>query len=124
TEQSLEEIVGLFLVMKNATIATAESCTGGLIAERLTSVPGSSRYFLSGIICYSNESKMELAGIPPLLLEMQGAVSPEVARVLAEGIRTRAGTTVGVGVTGVAGPGGGSPGKPVGTVHVAVATPV
>ena len=124
TEQSLEEIVGLFLVMKNATIATAESCTGGLIAERLTSVPGSSRYFLSGIICYSNESKMELAGIPPLLLEMQGAVSPEVARGLAEGIRARAGTTIGVGVTGIAGPGGGSEAKPVGTVHIAVATPL
>ena len=124
SEQTLEEVVGMFLVMKNDTIATAESCTGGKVAERLTSVPGSSRYFLSGVICYSNESKMELAGIPPLLLEMQGAVSAEVARGLAEGIRTRAGTTVGVGVTGVAGPGGGSPEKPVGTVHVAVATPL
>ena len=123
SEQSLEEVVGMFLVMKNATIATAESCTGGLIAERLTDVPGSSRYFLSGVICYSNESKMELAGIPPLLLEMQGAVSSEVARGLAEGIRSRAGTTIGVGVTGIAGPGGGSAEKPVGTVHVAVATP-
>src|SRR5207237_10044300 len=108
----------------NDTIATAQSCTGGKVAERLTSVPGSSRYFLSGVICYSNESKMELAGIPPLLLEMQGAVSAEVARGLAEGIRTRAGTTVGVGVTGVAGPGGRSPAKPVGTGHAAVATPV
>ena len=123
SEQSLEEIVGMFLVMKNATIATAESCTGGLIAERLTNVPGSSRYFLSGVICYSNESKMELAGIPPLLLEMQGAVSAEVARGLAESIRVRAGTTIGVGVTGIAGPGGGSEAKPVGTVHIAVATP-
>jgi nicotinamide-nucleotide amidase len=123
SEQSLEEIVGIFLVMKNATISTAESCTGGLVAERLTSVPGSSRYFLSGLVCYSNESKMELAGIPPLLLEMQGAVSAEVARGLAEGIRTRAGTTIGVGITGIAGPGGGSAEKPVGTVHIAVATP-
>ena len=123
SEQSLEEIVGMFLVMKNATIATAESCTGGLLAERLTNVPGSSRYFLSGVVCYSNESKMELAGIPPLLLEMQGAVSAEVARGLAEGIRARAGTTIGVGVTGIAGPGGGSEAKPVGTVHIAVATP-
>ena len=123
SEQSLEEVVGMFLVMKNATIATAESCTGGLISERLTDVPGSSRYFMSGVVCYSNESKMELAGIPPLLLEMQGAVSAEVARGLAEGIRTRAGTTIGVGVTGVAGPGGGSAEKPVGTVHVAVASP-
>jgi nicotinamide-nucleotide amidase len=123
SEQSLEEVVGMFLVMRNATIATAESCTGGLVAERLTNVPGSSRYFISGVICYSNESKMELAGIPPLLLKMQGAVSAEVARGLAEGVRARAGTTIGVGVTGIAGPGGGSPEKPVGTVHIAVAMP-
>ncbi len=123
SEQSLEEVVGMFLVMKNATISTAESCTGGMIAERLTNVPGSSRYFMSGLVCYSNESKMELAGIPPLLLEMQGAVSAEVARGLAEAIRTRAGATIGVGVTGVAGPTGGSAEKPVGTVHIAVATP-
>jgi len=123
TEQSLEEVVGTYLAMKNATISTAESCTGGMVAERLTNVPGSSRYFMSGVICYSNESKMELAGIPPLLLEMQGAVSLEVARGLAEGIRARANTTIGVGVTGIAGPAGGSPEKPVGTVYIAVATP-
>jgi nicotinamide-nucleotide amidase len=123
TEQSLEEVVGTYLAMKNATISTAESCTGGMVAERLTNVPGSSRYFMSGVICYSNESKMELAGIPPLLLEMQGAVSHEVARGLAEGIRARANTTIGVGVTGIAGPTGGSPEKPVGTVYIAVATP-
>jgi nicotinamide-nucleotide amidase len=123
SEQSLEEVVGMYLVMKNATISTAESCTGGLVAERLTNVPGSSRYFLYGLVCYSNESKMELAGIPPLLLEMQGAVSAEVARGLAEGIRARANTRIGVGVTGIAGPTGGSPEKPVGTVHVAVSTP-
>jgi nicotinamide-nucleotide amidase len=77
---------------------------------------------MSGVICYSNESKMELAGIPPLLLEMQGAVSAEVAIGLAEGIRARANTTIGVGVTGVAGPTGGSAEKPVGAVHIAVAT--
>jgi nicotinamide-nucleotide amidase len=123
SEQSLEEVVGMYLVMKNATISTAESCTGGLLAERLTDVPGSSRYFMSGVICYSNESKMELAGIPPLLLEMQGAVSAEVARGLAEGVRARANTTFGVGITGVAGPSGGSSEKPVGTVFIAVATP-
>jgi competence/damage-inducible protein CinA-like protein len=122
SEQSMEEVVGMYLVMKNATISTAESCTGGLVAERLTDVPGSSRYFMSGVICYSNEAKMELAGIPPLLLEMQGAVSAEVARGLAEGVRARANTTLGVGVTGVAGPTGGSSEKPVGTVHIAVAT--
>lgn len=123
SEQTLEEVVGMYLVMKGATISTAESCTGGMIAERLTDVPGSSRYFRSGLVCYSNESKMELAGIPPLLLEMQGAVSAEVARGLAEAIRVRAGTTIGVGVTGIAGPTGGSTEKPVGTVHIAVATP-
>ena len=124
TEHSLEEVVGTYLATKNATISTAESCTGGMVAERLTNVPGSSRYFMSGVICYSNESKMELAGIPPLLLEMQGAVSIEVARGLAEGIRARAGTTIGVGVTGIAGPTGGSAEKPVGTVYIAVATPI
>lgn len=123
SEQSLEEVVGMYLVMKNATISVAESCTGGMLAERLTSVPGSSRYFMSGVITYSNESKMELAGIPPLLLEMEGAVSAEIARGLAEGVRQRAGTTIGVGVTGIAGPAGGSAEKPVGTVHIAVATP-
>jgi nicotinamide-nucleotide amidase len=124
SEQTLEEVVGLLLVMKNATISLAESCTGGLVAERLTNVAGSSKYFMSSVVCYSNESKMELAGIPPLLLEMQGAVSEEVARGLAEGIQERARTTIGVGVTGIAGPGGGSPEKPVGTVHIAVASPL
>src|SRR5215831_12181160 len=124
SEQTLEEVVGLLLVMKNATISAAESCTGGLVAERLTDIAGSSKYFMSSVVCYSNESKMELAGIPPLLLEMQGAVSEEVARGLAEGIRERAKTTIGVGVTGIAGPGGGSPEKPVGTVHISVVSPL
>jgi nicotinamide-nucleotide amidase len=123
SEQTLEEVVGMLLVMKNATISTAESCTGGLIAERITNVPGSSKYFISGVIAYSDKWKMELTHIPPLLLEMQGAVSAEVARGLAEGIQSRMETTIGVGVTGIAGPGGGSLEKPVGTVHVAVATP-
>lgn len=124
TEQSLEEVVGMYLVMKQATIAVAESCTGGLLAERLTNVSGSSKYFMSGVVTYSNESKIELAGIPPLMLEMQGAVSDEVARGLAEGVRERVGTTVGIGVTGIAGPSGGSEEKPVGTVFIAVAGPV
>lgn len=123
TEQSLEEVVGASLVSKQATIAVAESCTGGMLAERLTAVDGSSRYFMSGIITYSNESKISLADIPPLLLEMQGAVSEEVARGLAESVREKIGTTIGVGVTGIAGPSGGSPEKPVGTVHIAVAGP-
>jgi nicotinamide-nucleotide amidase len=123
SEQTLEEVVGEMLTAKSATISVAESCTGGLLANRLTNVSGSSRYFMSGIVTYSNESKMELAGIPPLLLEMQGAVSAEVAQGLAEGVRQRANTTIGVGITGVAGPTGGSDAKPVGTVHVAVALP-
>jgi nicotinamide-nucleotide amidase len=122
-EQELEEVVGMYLVMTHATIATAESCTGGLLAERLTRVPGSSRYFQSGMVVYSNESKVELAGIPPLLLAMDGAVSKDVAIGLAESIREKRHTTIGVGITGIAGPAGGSPEKPVGTVHISVAGP-
>jgi nicotinamide-nucleotide amidase len=113
----------MYLMMKQATISVAESCTGGMLAERLTRVPGSSGYFKSGMVVYSNQSKIELAGIPPLLLEMEGAVSREVAIGLADSVRDRVQTTIGVGVTGIAGPSGGSPEKPVGTVHVAVAGP-
>jgi nicotinamide-nucleotide amidase len=123
TEQSLEQVVGECLLAKQASIAVAESCTGGMLAERLTAVNGSSRYFMSGIITYSNQSKIDLAGIPPLLLEMQGAVSEEVARGLAESVREKIGTTIGVAITGIAGPSGGTPEKPVGTVHIAVASP-
>jgi nicotinamide-nucleotide amidase len=123
SEQSLEEVVGRQLAQKQATISVAESCTGGLLSARLTSIPGSSRYFMSGMVTYSNQSKIDLAGIPPLLLDMQGAVSEEVARGLAECVREKTGTTIGVGVTGIAGPGGGTPEKPVGTVHIAVAGP-
>jgi nicotinamide-nucleotide amidase len=123
SEQSLEEVVGRQLALKQATISVAESCTGGLLSARLTSIPGSSKYFMSGMVTYSNQSKIDLAGIPPLLLDMQGAVSEEVARGLAEGVREKVGTTIGVGVTGIAGPDGGTPEKPVGTVHIAVAGP-
>ena len=121
--QEMEEVVGMYLVLKGATIGVAESCTGGLVAERLTRVPGSSKYFQSGVVTYSNQSKIDLAGIPPLLLEMEGAVSKEVSVGLAESIREKLDTTIGVGVTGVAGPDGGSAEKPVGTVHIAVAGP-
>ena len=107
--------------MRQMTLAVAESCTGGLISQRITSVPGSSSYFLCGVTCYSNASKIDLAGIPPLLIEMNGAVSPEVAKGLAEGIRLKTGATIGVGVTGIAGPAGGSVNKPVGLVHIALA---
>ncbi len=121
-EESLEQIVGYYLMMRQMTVAVAESCTGGLISQRFTSVPGSSNYFLCGVSCYSNRSKVELIGIPPLLIEMGGAVSPEVAKALAEGIRLRSGASIGLGVTGIAGPSGGSVEKPVGLVHIALST--
>ena len=118
---SLEQIVGYYLQMRAATLAVAESCTGGLLAERITSVSGSSRYFLGGAIVYSNELKSKLAGVPARLIEKHGAVSREVAAALAEGIRERCGATLGVAVTGVAGPTGGTPEKPVGVVFHALA---
>jgi nicotinamide-nucleotide amidase len=120
--QSLEQIVGYWLQMRNATLAVAESCTGGLLAERITSTAGSSRYFVGGAVVYSNNLKTEFAGVPADMIERHGAVSREVAAALAEGIRYRCESTLGVGVTGVAGPGGGSPDKPVGLVFHAVAS--
>jgi nicotinamide-nucleotide amidase len=120
--QSLEQIVGYWLQMRNATLSVAESCTGGLLAERITSIAGSSRYFVGGAVVYSNNLKTEFAGVPADMIERHGAVSREVAAALAEGIRYRCESTLGVGVTGVAGPGGGSPEKPVGLVFHAVAS--
>ena len=120
--ESLEQIVGYWLQMRNATLAVAESCTGGLLAERITSVGGSSRYFLGGAIVYSNNLKTELAGVPAEMIDRHGAVSREVAAALAEGIRYRCESTLGVGITGVAGPAGGTPEKPVGLVFHAVAS--
>ena len=120
--QSLEQIVGYWLQMRSSTLATAESCTGGLLAERITSVAGSSRYFLGGAVVYSNALKTELASVPTEMIERHGAVSREVAAALAEGIRYRCESTLGVGITGVAGPGGGSAEKPVGLVFHAVAS--
>jgi nicotinamide-nucleotide amidase len=119
--ESLEEIVLLYLGMKQATLATAESCTGGMVAERLTSIAGSSRSFLGGAVVYSDELKTKFAGVDPKLIEQHGAVSAEVAKALAEGIRTKTGATTGVGITGIAGPGGGTEEKPVGLVYIAVA---
>jgi nicotinamide-nucleotide amidase len=121
-EESLEQIVGYWLQMRNATLAVAESCTGGLLAERVTSVAGSSRYFAGGAVVYSNPAKTELAGVPQDMIERHGAVSREVAAALAEGIRYRCEATLGVGITGVAGPGGGSAEKPVGLVFHALAS--
>lgn len=120
--ESLEQIVGYWLQMRNATVAVAESCTGGLLAERLTSISGSSRYFLGGAVVYSNALKTELAGVPTEMIDRHGAVSREVAAALAEGIRYRCDSTLGVGITGVAGPTGGTPEKPVGLVFHAVAS--
>ena len=119
---SLEEVIAEILTANRATVAAAESCTGGLLAERLTRVPGSSNYFLGGAVCYSNELKTAWADVPAELIQAKGAVSSEVAIALADGIRRRVGSTLGVGITGIAGPGGGSEEKPVGTVHIALAS--
>jgi nicotinamide-nucleotide amidase len=119
---SLEQIVSYYLQMRNATLAVAESCTGGLVAERLTSVSGSSRYFIGGAVVYSNELKVQFADVPQDLLDDFGAVSEQVAKALADGIRKRCGTTLGLGITGVAGPTGGTAEKPVGLVFHALAS--
>jgi len=119
--ESLEEVVARELTEHRATIAVAESCTGGLLAERLTSLPGSSVYFVGGIVCYSNELKTSLVGVPAELIETKGAVSSEVALALADGIRRRTGAALGVGITGIAGPGGGTAEKPVGLVYLGLA---
>ncbi|HUQ49396.1 MAG TPA: competence/damage-inducible protein A [Terriglobales bacterium] len=119
--ETLEQIVGYFLQMRGSTLAVAESCTGGLFSQRMTAMPGSSRYFLGGAIVYANDLKSSFADVPPLLIAEHGAVSKEVAIALAEGIRKRCKATMGVGITGIAGPTGGTPEKPVGLVYVAVA---
>ncbi|HEX5760897.1 MAG TPA: competence/damage-inducible protein A [Thermoanaerobaculia bacterium] len=122
-EETLEGVVGELLRAAGRTLAVAESCTGGLVAQRVTAVAGSSDYFAGGVVAYTNRLKTELAGVPPELLAAHGAVSEPVAVALAEGARRRLGADYGIGLTGVAGPGGGSEAKPVGTVHLAVAGP-
>jgi nicotinamide-nucleotide amidase len=118
--ESLEQIVGYYLQMRNATVAVAESCTGGLIGERITSVSGSSRYFLGGAMVYSNELKHKFADVPKALIAAHGAVSRQVAAAMAEGIRKKCGATWGLSVTGIAGPTGGTEEKPVGLVFHAL----
>ena len=118
--ESLEQIVLDYLGLRQATLAVAESCTGGLVSQRITSVSGSSRSFLGGAVVYSNDLKSTFAGVPPDLIARCGAVSSEVAKALATGIRQRTGATLGLGVTGVAGPTGATEGKPVGLVHIAL----
>lgn len=120
--RQLEEVVGDLLAARGLRIAAAESCTGGLITSRLTDIPGSSRYVERAVVSYSNEAKIELLGVPADLIASHGAVSEPVARAMADGIRAQARVDVGVGVTGIAGPGGGTPEKPVGTVAVAAVT--
>jgi nicotinamide-nucleotide amidase len=116
--ETIEEVVGLRLSVGGYTLSVAESCTGGLISQRLTEVPGSSKYFIEGVVAYSNDAKTRTLGVEPMLLLEHGAVSGPVAEAMAEGIRRRAGTDYGLSVTGIAGPGGGSEEKPVGLVYI------
>lgn len=122
-DETLEECVGKILVDKNQTISIAESCTGGLIADKLTNVPGISKVFDRCIVTYSNKSKIEELGVPPEILNSFGAVSKETATAMAEGIRKVSGSKLGLAVTGIAGPSGATPDKPVGLVYVALSTP-
>jgi nicotinamide-nucleotide amidase len=119
--EKMEEVVGLKLTLGGYTLSVAESCTGGLIAQRLTDVPGSSKYFIEGVVAYSNDAKTRALGVEPVLLLEHGAVSAPVAEAMAEGIRKRARTDFGLSITGIAGPGGGSEDKPVGLVYIALA---
>ena len=120
----LEAVVAELLCSRRLTIATAESCSGGLLSSRLTDIPGSSAYMQQGVVCYTNESKTQWLSVPATLIEEHGAVSEPVAKAMAAGIRAKAAADIGVGITGIAGPGGGTPEKPVGTVAIAVTTPL
>jgi nicotinamide-nucleotide amidase len=122
-DDSIESVIGALLTSRGQTLATAESCTGGLFGSRITDVSGSSAYYLGGGVCYTAAAKIALAGVDEQLIREHGEVSEPVAIALAQGIRERFGATWGVGITGIAGPTGGTPEKPVGTVHIAVAWP-
>ena len=121
-DETLEKVIVNLLTKRNQTLATAESCTGGLLANRITNVPGASKIFLSGYVCYANRAKTDMLDVDPKLVEAHGAVSEPVARALAERARTRAGSDYALATTGIAGPTGGSREKPVGTVYVALAS--
>jgi nicotinamide-nucleotide amidase len=121
--RGLDRVLGDLIREEGWRVGTAESCTGGLLASRITDVPGSSDYFDGGVVCYSNQAKVEWLGVPRELIEAHGAVSEPVAQAMAEGVRVRAMVDVGIGITGIAGPGGGTADKPVGTVAVALVTP-
>jgi nicotinamide-nucleotide amidase len=120
-DEGLEEVVGALLRSRRLTIACAESCTGGLIGHRLTDIPGSSEYFLESAVVYGNRAKIRRLGVPAALIDRHGAVSAPVARAMAHGIRRTSGADLGLAVTGVAGPGGGTARKPVGLVYLALA---
>jgi len=122
-DDTLESVVGALLASRGETVSTAESCTGGLLGSRITDVSGSSAYYLGGAVCYTAAAKIDLAGVDPALIREHGEVSEPVALALARGARTRFASTWGVGITGIAGPTGGTPEKPAGTVHIAVSGP-
>ena len=121
SEALVEVLVGKLLSNRKQTLAVAESCTGGLITHRLTNVPGSSEYLVAGVIAYAYEAKVAALGVTWETLNAFGAVSEETARAMAQGVRTKFGSTLGLAITGIAGPGGGMPGKPVGLTYIAVA---
>ena len=121
--ETLVARIALALVAQGRTLATAESCTGGLVGALLTGLRGSSKWYLGGVVTYSNDLKKKFLDVPASLLETRGAVSPETARAMVEGIRSRTGADLAVSITGIAGPDGGTPEKPVGLVYIGVAAP-
>ena len=123
TDETLEEVIVKLLTARNETLALAESCTGGLLANRITNVPGASTVFVAGYVCYANQAKIDILDVDPKLIEKHGAASEAVARALAERARACAASTYALATTGIAGPTGGSPEKPVGTVYIALAGP-
>jgi nicotinamide-nucleotide amidase len=123
SDETLEEVIAKLLHVNGETLAVAESCTGGLLANRITNVPGASKVFVAGYVCYTNQAKIDMLGVDPTMIEKHGAVSDPVARALAERARARASSTYALATTGIAGPSGGSPEKPIGTVYIALATP-
>jgi nicotinamide-nucleotide amidase len=120
--ESMEEVIGRQLKASGKTLAVAESCTGGMLGMNITRVPGSSEYFIGGVLCYSNQSKIDLCGVPAELLDKYGAVSAEAAESLARGVRAALHSSIGLSITGIAGPGGATPEKPVGLVYIGIST--
>jgi len=122
TGEMIEEVVGNLLIQKKLTLSTAESCTGGLLSHRITNVAGSSSYFLEGVVSYSNQAKVDILGVPMELIEIHGAVSDPVVKAMANGVKKLSGSDFGIGISGIAGPGGGTDEKPVGTVFIGLQT--